>query len=370
MMKFRNTCTAVLAGAITFLGLAQVAAAAPVAANFEPGSVSFVSGSRGFLLGTSPCRHAPCTALLATSDGGRIWEPVAAPGASFASTGARSGASVSQVVFAGPSDGWAYGYSLWATYDGAHTWQKVDLGGPVLSLNSSGHFAYALVGSCSPGAANCPGPAMRLERSVVGSEKWAPVPGISGYGTSAIISVNGDNAWVSMAPRDHGAAMIWTTADGGAKWHRLPDSCYQPAQATDLAGLASPGGGVVFELCAGNPGAGQEGKSLRISTDGGATSRLVSYLPLGGLAQGIAAAGRDSVYVTAVSGASDVYSSDNGGRTWDARIFDDGGAGLTDIGFSTPSFGAAIEGQPADGPAANRLLVTDDGGAAWSAIKS
>ena len=284
--------------------------------------------------------------------------------------GLAPGASVSQVVFAGPSDGWAYGNSLWATYDGAHTWQQVDLDGPVLSLNSSAHFAYALVGNCSPGAANCQGPALRLERSVVGSEKWAPVPGISGYGTSAIIAVNGANAWVSMVPRDHGAAMIWTTADGGAKWHSLPDSCYQPAQATDLAGLASPGGRVVFELCAGNPGAGQEGKSLRISSDGGSTSRLVGYLPLGGLAQGIAAAGHDNVYVTAVSGASDVYSSDNGGRTWDARIFDDGGAGLTDIGFSTPSFGAAIEGQPADGPVADRLLVTDDGGATWSVVKS
>ncbi len=56
--------------------------------------------------------------------------------------------------------------------------------------------------------------------------------------------------------------MMWTTSDGGAKWHSLPDSCYQPAQATDLAGLASPGGNVVFELCAGDPGAGSEGKSL------------------------------------------------------------------------------------------------------------
>ena len=368
MMNFRNTCTAVLAGAITFLGLAQVAAAAPVPANFEPGSVSFVSGSRGFLLGTSPCGHAPCTAVLATSDGGNTWAPVAAPGASFAATaGARP--SVSQVVFAGASDGWAYGNSLWATYDGAHTWQN----GPRWPRTFAEQFrplCLCISGELFAGAANCQGPALRLERSVVGSEKWAPVPGISGYGTSAIIAVNGANAWVSMVPRDHGAAMIWTTADGGAKWHSLPDSCYQPAQATDLAGLASPGGRVVFELCAGNPGAGQEGKSLRISSDGGSTSRLVSYLPLGGLAQGIAAAGHDNVYVTAVSGASDVYSSDNGGRTWDARIFDDGGAGLTDIGFSTPSFGAAIEGQPADGPVADRLLVTDDGGATWSVVKS
>ena len=107
-----------------------------------------------------------------------------------------------------------------------------------------------------------------------------------------------------------------------------------------------------------------------VSSDGGSTSHLVSHLPLGGLALGIAAVGGQKVYVTAVSGASDVYSSKNGGRTWAANIFDDGGAGLTDIHFATPSFGAAIEGQPVDGPTTNRLLVTSDGGAIWSAVKS
>jgi photosystem II stability/assembly factor-like uncharacterized protein len=370
MTTFKNTCTALLISATAFLGLAQVASATPVPTNFEPGSVSFVSASEGFLLGTSPCGHAPCTAVLATSDGGRTWTRVAAPGASFASTASRYPASVSQVVFANASDGWAYGNSLWATYNGARSWQRLNLGGPVFSLNSSARVAYALVGSCSPGANSCQTPILRLERSSVGSRSWQPVPGISRYGTSAIIAANGDNAWVSLAPRDHGPAMVWTTSDGGAKWHSVPDSCYQPSQAIDLAGLASPGGSVLFELCAGNPGAGQEGKSLRISNDGGSTSHLVSHLPLGGLAQGIAAVGSENVYVTAVSGASDVYSSVNGGKTWAARIFDDGGAGLTDIGFSTPSFGAAIEGQPAYGLSADRLLITDDGGATWVAVKS
>jgi photosystem II stability/assembly factor-like uncharacterized protein len=137
----------------------------------------------------------------------------------------------------------------------------------------------------------------------------------------------------------------------------------------DLAGLAAAGGSVVYELCAGDPGAGSEGKFIRMSSDGGSTSHLVSHLPLGGLAQNIAAAGTQDVYVTAVSGASDVYRSMNGGRTWAALIFDDGGAGLSDIRFTTPSFGAAIEGQPVDG-VANRLLVTDNGGATWSVVKS
>jgi photosystem II stability/assembly factor-like uncharacterized protein len=369
MTTFKNTCTALLVGATTFFGLAQVAAAAPVPANFEPGSVSFVTASKGFLLGTSPCGHIPCTAILSTADGGKTWTKVAAPGVSFASTASRYPASVSQLVFATASDGWAYGNSLWATYNGAGTWQHLNLGGPVFSLDSSAHEAYAVVGSCSPGSSNCAEPALKLERSAVGSKSWEKVPGISGYGTAAVIAVNGENAWVSLSPKDHGADLVWSTTDGGAKWHSLPDTCYQPAQGIDLAGLASPGGSTVFELCAGSPGAGQEGKSLRMSSNGGSTSHLVSHLPLGGLVQGMAATGTQQVYVTAVSGASDVYSSSNGGKTWAARIFDDGGAGLSDIRFTTPSFGTAIEGQPITGPT-DKLLMTDNGGATWAVVKS
>ncbi len=370
MTTFKNACTALVVATTAFLGLAQVATASPVPANFEPGSVSFVSPSTGFLLGTSPCAHVPCTAVLTTSNGGKAWKRVATPSASFASSVSRYPASVSQLVFADASDGWAYGNSLWATYNGSTSWQQVNLGGPVFSLNSSAHVAFAVVGSCSPSGAKCPVPALHLERSTVGSRTWQTVPGVSGYGNTALIAVSGENAWVSLSPRAHGAAMIWATTDGGTQWHSLPDSCFQPSRSTDLAGLASPGGNVVFELCAGDPGAGQEGKSLMVSSDGGSTSHLVSHLPLGGLALGIAAVGGQKVYVTAVSGASDVYSSKNGGRTWAANIFDDGGAGLTDIHFATPSFGAAIEGQPVDGPTTNRLLVTSDGGAIWSAVKS
>ncbi len=357
---------------MAFFGLAQVAeaAAAPVPAKFEPGSVSFVSPSLGYLLGTSHCSHAPCTAVLTTANGGKAWTKTAAPGASFATTATRYVASVSQLLFANASDGWAYGDSLWATYNGAKTWQQVDLRGPVFALNSSKDVVYAVVGNCSPSGAKCATPALRLERSSVGSHSWHTVPGLTGYGTSALVAVNGENAWVSLSPLDHGAAKLWSTTDGGTTWHSLPDSCYQPSQAIDLAGLAAAGGSTVYELCAGDPGAGSEGKSIRMSTNGGSTTRMVSHLPLGGLAQGIAAAGTQDVYVTAVSGASDIYRSVNGGRTWAAFILDDGGAGLSDIRFTTPSFGTAIEGQPVDGAAANRLLLTDNGGATWSVVKS
>jgi hypothetical protein len=277
-----------------------------------------------------------------------------------------SSQAVSQVLFTNATDGWLYGPSLWATTDGATAWQQVNLGGPVFSLAASGETVYAIVGSCFPGTNGCQTPSLRLEQAAVGSGSWQAVPGISGYGSTGLLTVNGDNVWVSLAPRHFAAASIWTSSDGGARWHTLPDPCFQPTQGADIAGLASPGGNVVYELCAGNPGAGQEGKSIRLSSDDGVTSHVVSQLPLGGLASGIATASINKVFVTAVSGASDVYSSSNTGRTWATRTFDDGGAGLYDFRFTTPSFGAAIEGQPQDGPSSDRLLLTHNGGATWT----
>ncbi len=370
MKHMRNALGALLIGGTMAVDMAPSASATPVPAHFEPGSVSFTSPSQGFLLGTSPCGHAPCTALLSTLNSGKTWTRVPAPDVPYLSPLSPSPQGVSKVVFANTDDGWIYGPSLWSTNNEATSWRQINLGGPVFSLAASANAAYAVVGSCFPGANSCPRPSLRLEETTVGSQSWHVVSGISGYGSSGILNVNGKNAWVSLAPRHFGPASIWTTSDSGAKWRTLPDPCYQPTDVTDIAGVASPGGRLVFELCAGNPGAGQEGKSVRVSTNGGTTSSIVSRLPLGGLASGIAATATNEVFVTAASGASDIYSSSNAGRTWATLTFTDGGAGLHDLHFTTPSFGAAIEGQPQDGSSSDRLLLTHNGGVSWTVAES
>lgn len=369
MSIVRVPCAAIVVAAAGFFGTAAVATTTPVPAHFEPASVSFISASTGFVLGTSPCPNAPCSALLSTVNGGKTWAVVTAPPAPFAAASSPSSASVSQVVFASATDGWVYGPTLWATYNAAASWAQVKLGGPVYLLATSAQEAYAVVGTCSPGANNCPRPGLRLARATVGSSVWHSVPRVSGYGTTALLTVNGSDAWVSFRPSsDTGAVMIWGTANDGSTWRRLPDPCYQPSEATDLAGMASPGDDLLFELCAGNPGAGQEGKSLRASSNGGTTSHVVSHLPLGGLAWGIAAPSSRDVLVTAVSGASFVYRSTNAGSTWATQMFRDGGEGFYNFAFATPSFGATVEGNPIDGPPYNRLLETDNGGATWSPV--
>ena len=368
MRAMKIACTVLLVSGAAFATAAQ-ALAAPVPADFEPGSVSFISASQGFVLGTAPCTTLPCTAtLVTTANGSKTWAATSAPPAPFASASSPSSGSVSKALFANANDGWVYGPTLWATYNGAESWATVKLGGPVYLLAASGHEVYAVVGGCSPSARNCPTPTLRLERAAVGSATWHTVPGVSGYGTTAVLTANSADAWVSFAPKGAGAVMIWRSSNSGGAWQRLPNPCYEPSQATDLEGMASPGGGLLFELCAGNPGAGQEGKSLWASSNGGTSGHVVSQLPLGGLALDITAPTRREILVTAVSGASFVYRSTNGGSTWATHAFADGGAGFYDFAFATPSFGGAVEGSPADGPNGARLIETSDGGATWSPV--
>ena len=140
MNIIRNICATALLGGTVVFGMASAgmasagmasggmasgaaaAAAAPVPASFEPGSVSFPSTTTGFLLGTSPCAHGPCTALLTSGDAGSTWTRRPAPHVPYASPSSSSSQAVSHVVFADASNGWLYGPSLWVTHDGASSW--------------------------------------------------------------------------------------------------------------------------------------------------------------------------------------------------------------------------------------------------------
>ena len=63
----------------------------PVPAGFEPQSVTFVSASEGWVLGTAPCAAKPCTSVVRTLNGGRTWQGIPAPVAALSSSGQGQG---------------------------------------------------------------------------------------------------------------------------------------------------------------------------------------------------------------------------------------------------------------------------------------
>src|SRR5580698_6177714 len=368
MHTIRTCGAAVLATGALLVGLATEATAAPktAPANFEPASVSFPSASVGFVLGEVPCGEADCPSVVTTTNGGRTWATVAAPGAAYLELSEQQPQSVSQVTFANPNDGWAWGPALWATTNGGASWDAEKTSGPVLDLAAAGSAAYAVVGSCYQSAPKCSQPADKVEKTAVGADSWAPIAGPVGMGWGAYFATHGSAVFVALWPSSGGKAWIWQSSNG-TTWHRYSEACYQPSQAIDLAGLDAATSTELFELCAGNPGAGQEAKYVEVSTNGGASAHMTGKLPLGGLTDGFAAATANDLTVGAASGATFLYGSANSGKTWSAKTFNDGGAGLNDLQFAG-GLGAVVEGRPGLG-STDRLWLTHDGGGHWSAVK-
>ena len=336
------------------------ASSSAIPAGFRPGSVTFVSAQTGFVLGAAQCATDPCTMLATTADAGHTWAAVGTVPAPISGTAT----AVTRVRFADAQDGWAFDPQLWATHDGGHTWHQVSEPGQVFDVEASAGSAYALVASCA--AAPCAsGPA--LLRTPVGSDAWAPVAGLqlAPATSGGSIALHAKAVW--LATTGQGVAHLIASPDG-VSWHTLGDPCSTLGSPWVLAGAAPVTTTSLYLLCGGGAAAGSQEKRVLYSTDAGAHSApTAADPPRGGDVQGIAAASAQVVMVTARSGASSGYRSADGGRTWNSALEQgDGGVGYFDVGFTTPTQGVAIYGNP--GQVATKLLMTRDVGATWAPV--
>jgi hypothetical protein len=347
-----------------------------VPSGFEPGSVTFVSATTGFVIGIdSSCPAGTCVALARTTDGGTSWMAVPAPAGGYVSHGAPPSstvAAVSEVRFADELDGWVFGPSLFATHDGGTTWQQVNLSGSVISLETSGAYVDALVSPCT-GEQECAGPLVLYQAPATGGSF---VPVLTGPSTSSSggisyhLSLHAPVGFVTMngvgAP---GQADFYATENLAqpSGWKRFPDPCaVTPLYAVDA--FVAPDTTSLYTLCGGPGAAGSVQKEVVKTAN--AKSTVVGTPPRGGDPEGLAATSSGTVVVSAASGASWLYRSTDGGASWTtAQTFNDGGIGLDDLGFTTSTQGVVIHGYP--GPPADyvsQLLQTTNGGATWAAV--
>src|ERR1700726_1957458 len=123
----RATVTAVPAGT-------SQPAGGPVPAGFRAASVTFVSTLEAFVLGTAPCKHAPCTSIVRSGDRGVSWRGLPAPVVPLREPGS-SGAGVWGIRFATAEHGFVFGNGLWVTTDGGKHWSSAAYpGGSIVSL--------------------------------------------------------------------------------------------------------------------------------------------------------------------------------------------------------------------------------------------
>jgi hypothetical protein len=285
-------------------------------------AVSVTTTARGitYLLGSAPCRAAPCTSLL-RYDGSR-WRGVAAPRAPVAAADPSTRPdTVRDVRFGTARDGWAYGGALWSTHDGARGWHAVDIGGAVTDLASDGTTTYAVVARCAGAAEGC---RVRLRATPVGRDAWLDVPGVAAAGSTARLSVGAGTAAVSFV--DTGAVYLRRGGDWRPAQVRCPDGL--PSVVTSAS---SPR---LFAFC-GSAGAGNLDFAIRSTDDG----RQWTEVPVGPghlrLPNGtfVSLTAASSTVLLAASGdpslGGPVMASRNGGRTWGRAS---GHGGLPDLG--------------------------------------
>ena len=333
----------------------------PVPAGFHPVSVTFVSPTVGYVLGTAgKC----CTAvMLRTTDGGTHWQSVPPPPVTVRPGPGQSGGA-SSVRFASPLDGWVFGPKLYATHDGGKTWQDLSVHGSVLALETSDRVVVAVVSPCQTGT-SCIEQASSSGGSfaVFHTEQHLAGPGaisLNGSGGFAFLGFSG-----SAKPVAHIFASSNLTNQQG--WNPFSDPC--AVTPLTLGSFVAPDPVHLYSLCVGNDASGV-GEKIVTVTQNGAT-RVAGKAPPPGLPEELSATPTGVLAVAAEyaqAAKSFIYRSLDGGRSWGTSSFPDAlGVGFSELGFTTTTQGVVIHGSPTSasrgGP--DDFLMTHDAGATW-----
>ncbi len=356
----RKHLTAVAAGVALatggFLAAGSAAAApagpavGPVPPGFQPVSMTFVSASEGWVLGTAPCVHTPCTSVVRTTDGGRTWVGIPAPRYPLSRYG--TGPGLNRLRFADPSDGFAYGSQLWVTHNGGASWRRVrQLPGYIADLEASAGRVYAASEKSNR---------ITIYESPAGINSWHRVTGLptlSGYAGLGTITLHGTAAWIILGNR------LYSTQTGTG-WVRNSIKC--PTNF-GLSSVGAYSASQITVLCTGNAALGSTEKVLFSSANGGRRFTKVGTPPAGGDGGVLAEPTPRHIFVATSSAATWIYASTDAGRHWRTNLFlGDGGKGWSDFGFTTATQGVAIEGRPFNG---SHLYLTRNAGASWHKVR-
>jgi photosystem II stability/assembly factor-like uncharacterized protein len=335
----------------------------PPPKGFEADSASFVSARTGYVLGARGCSRLPCKARLKeTVNGGRTWKSVPAPAVSLVPTYTPTPASaVSAVRFENARDGWLFAPALWATTDGGRKWRRMSLPGEVIALAASDGVVFAVSESVNGGLDQA-----RLYRSKVGTARWTLVRGIAPQNA---LTVFGHSVWAGIASGADGN--LWRSADSGKHWSTLSFRC--PSGTISASPVAAASTADVAIGCSdqGFPQPGQSIKKLFASSNGGRTFHLAGSPPLAGQIGTVAMPpGRPRmITMSAASGATYLYRSADGGKTWGETVYLDGGLDTRDLAYVSGTTGYVIHFS--GGPViayGQGLLKTSNAGATWKAV--
>ena len=342
---------------------------ASVPAGFEANSVTWLSAQRGWVLGAAACGKNACAEVIGTTDAAMTWRLIGTVGAPIAEFGGRPG--ITEIRFATPAVGWAFGTYLFRTSTGGKFWARVPIPGggkQVLALAAGPTQTYAVVTGCAWGAGICPRPLSFWRIPTGGRGGWTRIPLRLPPNDGADVAVFGATVYVLDEQLQFGRPDLFYASTDGRHFTARPAPCNH---AKDLALIqAVPmSADRVAMLCDGNPGFSKAVKTVYVSADTGKTDTYAGQMGLFGIQAQLAASPSGNLAVASTSNGSFVYINDTHKQAWTmVEGIGDGGAGWNDITYVTNSQ-AWVVYRPADSGGTGQLWATHDAGLHWSIAK-
>lgn len=334
-----------------------------------------------------------CTWLIAkTTDGGAHFDRLG----TVDSWSCANNPDASFLAFDDHGDGFVYGPQLFVTHDGGRTWTAHSEPGTVLAVSALGYSIWMVEARCNstnaPASdATCP---LAVFESADGGRNWGPAPSEpqgaaagaaapsleSAQGQSWLLRVNQSSAYVMSNPTStqngsSNTVPLWHTNDGGVSW--MPEQVPCGLSALSAVMDRAPDGTLVA-VCAGEPSAGFQPKSMSVSSDEGVnwsvesqcadrlapqcTSSPLSYGYLGS----VSATSPSTVFVTGVR--SPLVATHDGGASWNAdqSIGDVNGSPAQVVFFDATN--GIVLGRENTGTSPVVIWHTADGGGSWSEL--
>jgi photosystem II stability/assembly factor-like uncharacterized protein len=369
-----SMCLATLVLTVAFAGSAAFGAGSAgraIPSAFRAQSLSWVTPTRGWMLGAAPCASSStsstCTTVIGTTDGGGTWKAL---GTINAPLMLETDAGVTEIRFADDLHGWAFGPALWATGDGGATWKRhrpPGAGRRVLALAGDVDAVYSVVSPCRINHV-CHDPAT-LWRTTAGSGAWTQVPVTLPASTDAALAVRGLIAYAVVQSGELDPDVLEVTVDGQT-WSSRPDPCVKTDNEflTDVAPVSDT---KVALLCVANIGFSQAEKRVLRSNDTGQTTSSTGSIPRDGITSWLAAAPNGTLTVTSWGAAGSWIYRNASGKTWTTPVsLNDLGQGWNDVVFTTNTVGFVVHGPAAvyPGNRPGELWSTTDGGLTWAPV--
>ena len=282
----------------------------------------------------------------------------------------------------GHGDTFLYGPKFFVSHDNAKSWNRVRESGPVLDVSAIGPSVWIVVSACThpDTVSSLPCPVHLLE-SKNGGRSWASSPvspeGVTGgfsynsaEGQSYLVRTSQSSAYLMLRPSSivHGSpdvVPLWFTSNGGSSWSNRRVPCHIDAMSAVLS--VSPEGSLMA-VCASQPSAGEQIKSVLDSVDGGRTWTLKtkSNIDFGYLGS-IDLVSNQEAYLVGDRGP--VLVTHDGGSHWFPvrGVTAGGGGGTSLVEFFTPSHGLVF-GNDDNNNEMLTLWSTADGAKLWSAV--